>query len=224
MPILRDRSPLPSPRRGSSRRSVSPRGVLLALATLLASQRLAAQGRAPLPLDPLTPQETRAAQRLAQADSRVRDLVGDRRHAVGPIDFLALKPDSAGPPETLPIRGALVHFYVYDGDYGVRALVDLSRRAVVRVERIERGPAPISPQEVATAKRMGLADPRVRQALGRQMDEFRVHWLGHRPDDGADPCSRHRCLLLVFSRGTRYLMRPRVVVDLTDQVVRVSEP
>src|SRR6266850_6546618 len=80
------------------------------------------------PLDPLTPAEVELAQQLARADSQVRRLIGDRRNVIGAISFVALKlepQDTAAPiREPTPVRSAMVCFYVYDGDFGVRAFVD----------------------------------------------------------------------------------------------------
>ncbi len=210
------------PRFGPPRRRYALITVLALTAILLAPRAFAQRVR---PLDPLTPRETQLAQRLARADARVRDLIGNRRSVTGSVDFVALKPE---PPDSFPVRSAVVEFYVYDGDYGVRALVDFRRQAVTEVDRIDREPIPFATEEIVTAKRLAMQDTSVRQKLGAEAERFRVDWLGVTARDEHDPCFKHRCLQLLFSRRVRgrdlYLTRPAVVVDLTTQTVRMEEP
>ena len=177
------------------------------------------------PLDPLTPEELTTAERVARADSSVLRLVGGRRSVMGSVSFLALKPDAPDtvrPVEVLPQRTAVVLFYVYDGDYGVRALVDLTAARVRQADRVEREPIPFAAEEVTAAQRLALSDPGLREKVGRE--QYHVEWLGFTAADERDPCYRHRCLQLFFRRGRAFLMRPNVIVDLTAQQVRLEEP
>lgn len=184
---------------------------------------------AQLPLDPLTEREIAIAQRVTRADARVREMVGQRKAVVGATYFLALKPDTLDvrveprrePP---PIRAAQVVIYVYDGDYGVSGLVDLSRSTVLKVERLENEPIPFAAEEITTAQQLALRDPRLRQTIGPQAGESRIEWLGVNAVEERDPCYRHRCVQLFFRRGRAFLMRPIVIVDLTTQTVRLEEP
>jgi hypothetical protein len=180
------------------------------------------------PLDPLSPGEVELAQRVTRADGRVRELLGQRRSVVGAIYFLALKPDTVGDrPATSdpePIRAAQVLYYVYDGDYGVSGLVDLARSRVLKVERLENQPVPFAAEEISTAQRLALREPRLRQAVGPALAESRIEWLGVSAVDERDPCYKHRCVQLLFRRGRAFLMRPIVIVDLTTETVRLEEP
>jgi hypothetical protein len=169
------------------------------------------------------------AQRVARADGRVRELLGQKRSVIGATYFLALKPDTVDvardrqrDPE--PIRAAMVLFYVYDGDYGVRGLVDLRRSTVLKVDRLNDEPVPFAEEEIAAAQRLALREPRLREALGAAPGEARVEYLGVSATDERDPCFRHRCVQLLFRRGRAFLMRPIVIVDLTNQTVRLEEP
>jgi Cu2+-containing amine oxidase len=188
-----------------------------------------AQPDRPLPLDPLTPREVELAQRVSRADGRIREMVGQRKSVIGATYFLALKPDTLDvrverPRDPVPIRAALVLIYVYDGDYGVSGLVDLSRSTVLKVERLENEPVPFAAEEINTAQQLALRDPRVRQAIGPAAAESRIEWLGVTAVDERDPCYKHRCVQLLFRRGRAFLMRPIVIVDLTTQTVRLEEP
>lgn len=82
----------------------------------------------PEPLDPLTPEETREAERVARAETRVRDLLGAGGR-VNHVGFLALKSDrdpdaSARHAEVLMLRD--------DAQYGVRVLVRLGVESTLR--------------------------------------------------------------------------------------------
>lgn len=211
-------------RGGSVRRQLG----LIAL-MLIGSSAVTRSGLSQLPLDPLTPREAELAQRLARADGRVRELVGQRRSVIGATWFLALKPDTVDVArdrqrDSEPIRAAMVLFYVYDGDYGVRGLVDLGRSTVLKVDRLDNEPIPFAEEEIAAAQRLALREPRLREALGTGAGESRVEYLGVTPVDERDPCFRHRCVQLLFRRGRAFLMRPIVIVDLTTQTVRLEEP
>jgi hypothetical protein len=168
------------------------------------------------------------AQRLTRADPRVRELVGQRKAIVGATAFIALKPESAevtrARGDIEPIRAAVVFLYVYEGDYGVRALIDLPRSSVLRVDRLDHERIPFAAEEIATAQQLALRDERLRATLGRTLAETRVEWLGFTPPDERDPCFRHRCVQLLYRRGNAFLMRPIVIVDLTTQTVRLEEP
>ena len=189
----------------------------------------AASARAQLPLDPRSPREMELAQQVVREDGRVRELVGRGRSVIGAIYFLALKRDTVDVTtvrlrEAPPIRAAQVLFYVYDGNYGVSGLVDLSRSAVLKVERIENEPIPFAAEEIRTAEQLARRDPRVREAVGAAIAETRVEWLGVVATDERDPCYKHRCVQLLFRRGRAFLIRPIVIVDLTTQTVRLEEP
>jgi Cu2+-containing amine oxidase len=182
----------------------------------------------PRPLDPLTPEETQIAVRVARADSSVRQLLGGGRSVLGAVYFLATKPevDSARAAEIRdprPQRTAVVMFYVYEGNYGVRALVELPQARISRVDRVQEEPIPMAPEEVAEARRLALADPALRDRLGRA-ERYRIEWLGVTAVDDRDRCYRHRCLQLLFRAREGYLTRPVVIVDLTAQQVRLEEP
>lgn len=75
-------------------------GIMVPL--LIASSVPSESATAQRPLDPLTAREAELAQRLARADARVRELIGQRKTVVGATDFAALKPESL---ETVPPRG-----------------------------------------------------------------------------------------------------------------------
>ena len=212
---------------------------------LLVSTAFANRLALPLPqdqvqsLDPLTPEETELATRIATADPRVKDALGKGRALLVQVQFLALKPNvyAAGQDlERLKIgRHAAVLFYRYDTDQGVHVIVDLEKRSAGDITRIEGRAVPLAAEEVAQASALALRNDRVRSLLGARVNDFRVANLaaGERPENRIeglrvvatsprDPCYRHRCVDLLFRQHEGYIAGTSVTVDLTSQAVRVE--
>ncbi len=194
----------------------------------------------PLPLDPLTEQERDIATRLVREDARVKEALGPGPTRLIYVDFIAIKSpaDSNSPAEQPPRRRVDALFYRYDKNIGIRALVDLERRAVVDVVRVSGNSVPINVEEVEEAARLARADPRVARLVGERLSQFRVATRSASADDlradrieglrtlgtsPEDPCTRHRCVVLFFRSNNRYEFMNRVVVDLTSQKVQVRE-
>jgi len=192
------------------------------------ARRSSYEGAAAKPLDPLTPEEVRIVERTARADPRVKDMLGDGRQRLISVEFLALKPDDARSAEETPERPIAIGrhgvalFYRYDGDYGVRAVVDVERTSVMNVSRIEGGQVPLSAEEVSEAASLALKDSSVRRLLGADAERYEIEGLRTRGMSEQDPCATHRCTELVLRRGNLYLAGARIVVDLTAQNVRVA--
>ena len=208
------------------------RWCLVALGVFIVAATTNAQ---PLPLDPLTPEEREVATSVAQADVKVRELLGGGRTRRIYTDFIAVKREGVRGDEPSG-RYADVLFYRYDRDIGVRALVNLIARSVIDVVRVNGQSVPINNEEVEEAARIALADPRVLRLFGGTIPPFRVatrpatredaesarieglRLLGSSADD---PCFRHRCILLFFRVNNRYVNVNRVVVDMTSQSVQI---
>jgi hypothetical protein len=117
------------------------------------------------------------------------------------------------------------------------ALVDAGSGRVVSVERLDPRRLPLGDEDVAAAAQLALRDARVRAFLGPAAAEFRPRIAGaseSRPrfgieglplssSDARDPCSRDRCLDLLFIGDRGYLVGRRVIVDLTAGTVVVTE-
>jgi hypothetical protein len=213
--------------------------IILQASLLVATARLDAQV-APLPLDPLTPQERELAETIARAHPTVREFVGAGRSRQINVGFIAVK--LAGEKDRqsdVPTRRhAEVLFYNYDRDQGLRALVDLTGRRVSDVVRVPGQSVSINGDEVALAARLALADPRVIRLFGDRMPPFRaatrpaarnelqlprIEGLRTVGSPRGDPCYRHRCVVMFFRVNNRYVHINRVTVDLTTQRVLVRE-
>jgi Cu2+-containing amine oxidase len=189
------------------------------------------------PLDPLTAEEIELAKQVASADQRVKAALGTGRQRLIDVEFFAMKPaDTSGDPERLQMgRHARVLFYRYDTDQGIDAVVDLQRKAVVSVTRIQGAAVPLGADEISDAFSIAIKNDRVRTLLGARLKEFRVANLaqGERPETRVeglrvlatsprDPCFRSRCIHLLFRDRGGYLTGTRVTVNLTAQTTRVE--
>ena len=188
-----------------------------------------------LPLDPLTSEEKLIAERIARADSHVGELLGTGRQRLIYVEFLALKPDDEQKTRETPGRPiqigrhAEVLLYRYDGDLGVRALVDLENRTVKEASRVDGDQVPLTSEDVAEALELALQNEQLRTKLGPEAQQYRVEGERYRVEgmrilatDESDPCWKHRCLDLLFRRGQFYLAEFPVTVDLTARTVRLE--
>ena len=187
-------------------------------------------------LDPLTPKEIELATRVANEDRRVKEAVGTGKQQLVQVQFLALKPARYGPDaERLQIgRHAEVLFYRYDGDRGIHVVVDLEKKAVVLVTKIEGRAVPLGADEIREAFGLAAQNERVKALLGAQLNDFKVANLTEeRPENRVeglrvvatsprDPCYRHRCIDLLFHNREGYVAGTTVTVDLTAQTVRAE--
>lgn len=190
------------------------------------------QPRGPLPLDPLTAEERKAAEQLALGDNRIKELLAGRYRLIS-VDLLFWKSErEESQSPTLPAqidRYAEVLFRRQDDESGARAVVNLTRRAVVSTSHLESAQVPMIPEDINEAARLALENEELRRALGSDAEGFaaaartpgvtgaRYAIEGLRVFSGAenDPCLNHRCIRLMFRRGQDYLGQPIVLVDLT---------
>ena len=189
----------------------------------------------PLPLDPITPEEAGNAQRIAQSDPRIRELLGSDPRVVYVLSIAPkLTPNDNEPrgrhADLLYIRG--------DNEFGVRVLVDLVAARVVSHDRTPSSTVPLGRSDVAEALRIAAENPAIHKLLGERASAFRVltgpigpetansdfvqglRHVGASPDD---PCTRHRCVYLLFNSGGQLILQEQeIVVDLNARQVRVS--
>jgi hypothetical protein len=205
------------------------------LAVAVSAQEPSRPAAKPLPLDPMTPQEAENAQRIAQSDSKTRELLGSNARIVYVLSIAPkLTPNDNEPhgrhADLLYIRG--------DNEFGVRVLVDLVAARVVNQERIASSSVPLGRSDVAEALRIATENSEIRSLLGERANGFRVltgpigpeaansdfveglRHVGAGPDD---PCTTHRCVYLLFNSGGRLILQEQeIVVDLNARQVRVS--
>lgn len=191
--------------------------------------------RTPLPLDPITPEEARNAQRIAQSDPRVRELLGSEPRVVYVLSIAPKLTPNDNEPRG---RHADLLYIRRDNELGVRVLVDLVAARVVNHDRVQSSSVPLGTSDVVEALRIATEDPAVRRLLGERASAFRVltgpigpenansdfveglRHVGASPDD---PCRTHRCVYLLFNSGGQLIHQDQeIVVDLNARQVRVS--
>jgi len=191
---------------------------LTAFATASAQPKPATQPRQPLALDPLTPQERQAAEKIARADPKVREVTGDQQRLIY-IAFVAGKPAEDAPPQ----RQAQLVFYRADGNYGIRVLVALQpKTSVIEVERIDASDVPYNDEDIDQARKLVLQHAELQRILGPEMKNYMIEGLGIVATDKSDSCFGHRCLQILFRRANDYFANLDVVADLTAQTVRIQ--
>jgi hypothetical protein len=178
------------------------------------------QRPSPQPLDPLTVQERQAAERVARADSRVRELLGGEGR-LSYVEFVSIKPEQES--ERLAHRHAEVVFLQAKAEYGVRAVVRLGAEpTVTTVDKVSERDVPMTADDLEAARRLALQSPEVKAAAEPRLEKAKVEGLRVVGADETDPCYRGRCVRLLFKVGNDYLSDPIVVVDLTTSRVSVQ--
>src|SRR6266853_3044210 len=191
-----------------------------------------------LPLDPLTSAERKLAEQIAREDPKVRELLGNRSQLVF-IALLFLKPEGeqvAVPTKPVAIDRHAEVLFRREGEVGVRAVVNLSKRSLVAAERMASMELPLTPEDISQAAKLALEDAELRKALGDEVkgysaaaespgtraQQFAITGLRRFSKGEDDPCTRHRCVQLMFRRGRDYLADTTVWVDLTERHVSVE--
>lgn len=191
-----------------------------------------------LPLDPLSPGDRTLAEKIAREDPRVRELLGTRPLLVS-IALLFLKPEhEESPTATKPLaidRHAEVLFRRED-ETGVRAIVNLSKKSVLSSDRVSSMELPLIAEDIGQAAKLALANDELRgllaedlknyaaaaEAPGTRTQRYAISGLRLFSKGDDDPCTKHRCVQLMFRRGRDYLADVIVWVDLTEHHVYVE--
>jgi Cu2+-containing amine oxidase len=178
--------------------------------------------RAQLPLDPLTPGEQERARTVLLSNADVQqNLANTARYRI--MHIVRHEEDKAiqGTAE----RRADVLLYNYTTDQAVSAVVRLGDTPQVDAMQILNNvEPPVTPEEVAEAKQLALADPGVQarlRAAGLTEDATKSLIVLDLPAaalDQGDACSTHRCVALFFVKPG-VILNVNPVVDLSAQRV-----
>jgi hypothetical protein len=181
-------------------------------------------------LDPLTPEEQAAAERIARSDARVKQLMGEG--AVRLVSAVPVIIKQGDGPEKIDLHQRTVEIVLFrpEGEVGARVVVNLHQNQVANVQRLQPLQVPFTSDDLNDAFQLALRVPEILKALGPEAQSFRpqnprpgpeavapeneVTGLPIRSNDPRDPCSKHRCLQLLFRHGTDFLSMA-VDVDLT---------
>jgi hypothetical protein len=189
-------------------------------------------------LDPLTPDEESAAERIARGDNRVKEIFGEREVRLVSATPVLIKQGES--PEKIDVHQRVIEVVLFrpEPEVGARVLVNLAQNSVANVERLDSRQVPFTLDDLKEAFQLALREPQVQKALGSEAQSFHVQGQRNAPpaeasenlvsglplrsSDPKDPCSKHRCLQLFFRRGTDFLSEPVVTVDLTAKHVSVE--
>lgn len=229
-PFLRGGPTAPMPAATPASRAGTRGGPLLLIAWLLVSAAGSLHGQVPArPFDPLTPEESAAAERIARSDSGVQRLLGGRPADVASIQLFVPKPPDDGRPLAAHVnsmgRSADLVLSTLEGPHvGVWVRVDTRTGRVEDVRRLAANSTggsievPFAPREVERAGALVLASEEGRRRLGAGT----AGWvLEYRPVGGGDlgePCFRNRCVAVLFRRDRTYL-RSYALVNLETSMV-----
>jgi hypothetical protein len=172
----------------------------------------------------------RGALAAATADSRVVALVPDADRRLVAIDLIEEKVDGGRDSRAEQLRAIVA------GRRSAAAVTfDADSGRIVRVERFDPLRAPFDEVDLQRATALALQDPQVREFLGARAGRFMpqltaaqdgrpfmVQMLPVRGILPTDPCTRARCVDLIFRAERGYLTGRRVTVDLTNDRVQVT--
>jgi len=188
-------------------------------------------------LDPLTQEERATAERIARADARVKQLLGEGGvRLVSTTPVIIKRGDS---PEKIDLHQREVEVVLFrpEGEVGARVLVNLRQSSVANLQRLESSQVPFTADDLNDAFQLAMRDTEVLRTLGPEAKSFRVQaertdseaaraekevtGLPVRSNDPKDPCYKHRCMQLLFRNGTDYLSMA-VNVDLSAKRVAME--
>ena len=190
-----------------------------------------------LPFDPLTQEERAAAERTAQGDKRVKEMLGEGGVRVISVELLTMKPEKP-PDEGRPVRHAEVILFRPGGDVGVRVAVNLEKGAVEDAKKLDSAQVPMNADDLAEAFEVAMKNEELLKALGPEAKNYRVQGrtgertlvqqeygvtgLRVRGTETSDPCFKDRCMQLFFRKGDVFLSQPSVIVNLTARKVSLE--
>jgi hypothetical protein len=164
----------------------------------------------------LTVNETTSAKTIAER------ALAEKRLAPAYFVQAEVSRDKMAEQEGRAERKVLVTHYQIEGDLTILTTVNLAKNAAESVETIAHLPTPLSEEEFKMAREMGLADSKVKEALGKDIEKVKVEALVLRTMAESDPIFGHRVVSLLFRLDKNYLSAPVVMVDLTTKKVTVE--
>jgi Cu2+-containing amine oxidase len=164
----------------------------------------------------LTSEETKSARAVAEK------ALAEKSVAQAYFVQAEVSRDKIAEQEGRAERKVLITHYQTEGDLTILTTVNLAKGAAESVETIPHLPTSLSEEEFNMAREMGLAEPSVKKALGKDIAKVVVEALSLRTMDEKDPIFGHRVVRLLFRIGRNYLDQPVVVVDLTTRKVTVE--
>jgi hypothetical protein len=167
----------------------------------------------------LTVAEHKAVSELAEKILKDRDLWKGKIYLTNVEVVLDHQPK---PPQ----RYALLLYYRYEGDLGIRVTVHVGKMTVTDVQTHAHMPVSLTLEELAEAEKIARAHPDVKKALAKYsyLDKIEIDAMVAHIVQPDVPGYQHRVIRLFFRDAQRkYLQHvPMVDVDLTTGEVRLD--
>ena len=158
----------------------------------------------------LTQEELGLARLLAERDLMVDSLPSGPRTVFIKVDLL---PDSQANTSQ---RLVMVHHYRYQTDETIFTMIDLNTQEVLKREFHVHYPTALASSEIERAFQLARADDRL-QALTTNFDARPIQFTS--PEE---PLFGHRVVHVLLRHDGNYLKSPRVLVDLTTEIVHLD--
>jgi hypothetical protein len=117
----------------------------------------------------------------------------------------------------------VVTHYRYNNDEAVISTLNLDTKKTLKVVTVRHLPVPLADEELKDARSLAFADAKLKKILKPYGNKVEVVPLVHRAPSKKDPAFGHRVVQLLLRVDSSYLTT-RVLVDLTDQKVKVETP
>jgi Cu2+-containing amine oxidase len=169
--------------------------------------------------EPLTKEERTLAIKLAEPALKANKLLPDRKTFLTSVE---VSRDGEAEKRELFERNAVLTYYRYAGDLGIRVYINLARQRAVNVEQLPHFPAPLALEELRLARELVLNDPRFKSDLESLKEMLTVEVVLTRIYTPTDPLFQHRVVHLLLRVGPHNLTRyGTIIVDLTTEKVTI---
>ena len=189
-------------------------------------------------IGPLTAEERTALEGAVLSDKRVRQIFGEEKPRFiiteAETDKAEAEAFLAGTTEKRPSRRVSVALFDPKTNRAAHVTVLFEERRILEVQEIKAEDVPLSREDAEDAFSLAKANAELRRALGERMEQFQLadpskdvrdpyvaEALPLRSTNPRDPCSKDRCLDLIFRTEEGYLPF-RAHVDLTKRTVRLE--
>jgi len=171
----------------------------------------------PAPFE-LRAEEIQAARALAERDLSP---AGQTRSPQAKLVFTKIELLPEAQAQTSERRVLVIH-YRYPHDETIHTYIDLNRGEVFHRDVLTNFPTPLGKEETTRAVELARTDARLEAILAEHGGAVHLECVPIRASATEDDLIGHRLVHVLLRVGADYLTSPRVVVDLTDEVVLVE--
>lgn len=212
--------------------------IVISRPTFATPPRVHQEASASSRIGPLTAEERTGLESMVLSDKRVRQIFGERKPRFiiteAETDKAEAEAFLEGTTEKRPSRRVSIALFDPKTNRAAHVSVLFEERRILEVQEIKAEDVPLSREDAEDAFSLAKANAELRRALGERGEQFRladangdvrepfvVEALPLRSTNPRDPCSKDRCLDLIFRTEEGYLPL-RAHVDLTKRTVAVE--